>query len=286
MDQTVADTVSEATLRLLAAGVETARLDAELLLAHLLKYERMALLMRTEPLDRATVHALEKIISRRADGEPVAYIIGVQAFWQHDFNVNTHTLVPRQDTETLVEVVLRGLSSVKAPNILDMGTGSGCILLSLLAEFESATGVGLDISAEALAVAEKNASKIDLSDRAEFLQSDWFDSLKPGERRFDSIVCNPPYIPSQDIKGLMKEVRMHEPCAALDGGLDGLGPYRVIAKEASAHLVPGGLLAVEVGTGQAQEVAAFFEASGFNQVEIFKDLPGLDRVVSARNLKS
>jgi len=286
MDQTVADTVSEATLRLLAAGVETARLDAELLLAHLLKYERMALLMRTEPLDRATVHALEKIISRRADGEPVAYIIGVQAFWQHDFNVNTHTLVPRQDTETLVEVVLRGLSSVKAPNILDMGTGSGCILLSLLAEFESATGVGLDISAEALAVAEKNASKIDLSDRAEFLQSDWFDSLKPGEHRFDSIVCNPPYIPSQDIKGLMKEVRMHEPRAALDGGLDGLGPYRVIAKEASAHLVPGGLLAVEVGTGQAQEVAAFFEASGFNQVEIFKDLPGLDRVVSARNLKS
>jgi len=283
MDQSVAQTITEATNRLIAAGIGTARLDAELLLSYLLKCERLALLTFQTPVGTATESRFAQLLARRIAGEPVAYITGVQAFWQHDFHVNSYTLIPRQDTETLVELALKELADFPRPHILDLGTGSGCILLSLLAEIEDATGVGLDVSVEALEIARKNASSLGLGDQAAFLEGNWFDGLMSGQH-FDCIVANPPYIPSKDIGGLMKEVRMHEPLSALDGGSDGLAPYQIIAQGAGGFLKPGGLLAVEVGIGQAGSVADFFAASGFGNVEISRDLPGIDRVVSARKV--
>jgi len=281
MQADIAAVLKNGAARLSAVGIDTARLDAEILLAHLLGCERMGLLTLHEGLNQGVYGEYDAMIAAREAGKPVAYITGSQPFWNHEFIVNADTLIPRQDTETLVEQVLEQLPQ-RGGRILDLGTGSGCILLSILAERPALTGVGLDISAGALVAAEENAGRLGVGGRAEFLVSDWFAALDEGAHAFTAIVSNPPYIPSVDIDGLMVDVREHEPILALDGGADGLDPYRLITEKAQHFLVPGGLLAVEVGILQANDVADLFELAGFEDVRKIRDLPGVQRVVSGK----
>lgn len=272
-----------ASARFDAAGIDTASLDAEFLLSHLLGCGRLDLLARGgEPVEDHVRGAFDAMVARRETLEPVAYILGEQEFWSLTFKVTPATLIPRPDTETLVEVGLSHLGSTPGAAILDLGTGSGCILLSLLHEQVQASGLGVDKSAGALAVAAENASRLGLQQRTQFLEASWFEALAPGRDTFDLIVSNPPYIPTADIARLMQDVRDFEPMGALDGGDDGLGPYRLITQQSSQYLNDGGMLAVEVGIGQASDVASLFEAEGFQGVAITKDLAGIDRVVRGK----
>ncbi len=259
---------------------DTARFDAEILLAHVLGIERMALFTRQIPPTSAELETYEALKVRYMHAEPVAYITGSQPFWNHDFLVNKHVLIPRQDTETLVEVVLGDFPD--EGHILDLGTGTGCILLSILDERPLMAGVGVDISPEALDVAKLNAQKLGLAGRTVFKVSDWFSGLTQADGPFTAIVANPPYIPSEDIAILMAGVRDHEPVLALDGGEDGLEPYRIIAEMAPKYLMQNGMLAVEVGVLQANDVFDLFIHFGFEDVKVWRDFPGVERIVSGK----
>lgn len=282
MTRSIAMVMQNAISKLIAAGHEAAQSDAEILLAYLLGCERLAL--HTYPGDLSVSKQLQydALISRRMTGEPTAYITGTQGFWTLDLKVNEHTLIPRPDTETLVEVVLKRATTTSARSVLDLGTGSGCILLSLLAEWPDTQGLGVDMSEGALAVAQDNARNCGVGDRAQFLKSDWFSEVEKPHAGFSVIVSNPPYIPAADIAGLMSDVRDYEPLSALDGGSDGLMPYRIIAKQAPAYLSDDALLAVEVGIYQVAEVAELFTQNGLQDVEVTQDLGGVDRVVSGK----
>lgn len=262
-------------------GNRSARRDAELLLAHVLGVDIPKLPLFDAAVSPAQHVAFDRMIKRRLAGEPVAYILGEQAFWTLDFYVNEHTLVPRPDTETLVEVCLQYLGDATALTVADLGTGSGCILLCLLNELERASGIGLDKSPLALQVARRNAARHSLSGRVEFKESDWFSSIQDTPM-FDLVVSNPPYIKSSTICALMKDVRDFEPHMALDGGTDGLSCYRQIAEQSKAYLRTGGVLAVEVGQGQAPAVASIFEQSGYQGLSIHADLNSIDRVVCGK----
>jgi len=274
--------LKQATAGLKNVSGETARLDAEILLADILCCDRIALYSKASGLDEEEKELFNAACARRALGEPTAYITGKQAFWDHDFFVSPATLIPRQDTETLVEVALRALSATQTIRILDIGTGTGCILLSLLAERPNAEGVGLDISREALDVAEKNAALVGVQERSFFIESSWFSGLPAEQQKFDCIVSNPPYIPRNDIDGLMTDVRNFEPMSALDGGADGLIAYREICSNALCYLKEGGSLSVEIGIGQAADVASLFAAAGFKSIETIQDLPGIERIVTGK----
>jgi release factor glutamine methyltransferase len=258
-----------------------ARRDAELLLACVLGVEASRLMLLSGPVPELQQQSFNTLIERRMLGEPVAYITGEQAFWSLDFYVDQHTLIPRPDTETLVEVALKGLSTDCKATIWDIGTGSGCILLSILAERPMANGVGLDVSIDALVVAQKNAQRHGLSQRAKFLESDLFDALA-SDKQADLIISNPPYIPTADIQGLMFDVREFEPVSALDGGFDGLEFYRKIARHGYSKLKRGGVLAVEIGVGQADDVGNLFTSAGFSEIQCQTDLAGKIRVVSGK----
>ncbi len=263
---------------------DTARLDAELLMANILQCKRMELPLKTAPLSVLEATKFAGFIERRQTGEPVAYILGTQEFWSLEFKVTPDTLVPRPDTETLVEAVLNVLKKTETGTILDLGTGSGCILLSLLSELDEFLGVGVDQSAAALEVAAYNAMKLGMKDRSGFVKSDWFSDVSKSEGGFTAIVSNPPYIPSGDISELMQDVRDFEPMSALDGGSDGLNPYHVIVSTAPEYLCDGGILAVELGIHQAHDVAAIFQNNGFEDVQIFKDLAGVERIVMGKKV--
>ena len=217
--------------------------------------------------------AYERAIRRRLRREPVSHITGRRAFWMHDFIVNADVLDPRPDTETLIETALQ----TKFTNVLDLGTGSGCILLSLLYEQTEAAGLGTDISDDALKVAAQNAAVVGVADRVTFLNSDWLASV---EGTFDLIISNPPYIAASEMADLSPEV-LHEPHLALTPGGDGLDAYRTIARDASAYLTSGGRLLVEIGATQADDVSALFHKAGLTNVAVKCDLNGKDRVVSA-----
>ncbi len=280
---TVGDALIGATARFDEAGIDTARLDAEFLLSGLLGCNRLALIARpAEILAADASKKFEEAIQRREHYEPVAYILGEQEFWSLTFKVTPATLIPRPDTETLVAVGLRNLVSDLPSRVLDLGTGSGCILLSLLHERPQATGIGIDQSAEALEIAKANAETHGLTARTAFQCSSWFTGLEVGRDRFDLIVSNPPYIPSVDISSLMTDVRDFEPLSALDGGDDGLTPYRLIIRESRSFLEDHGILAVEIGVGQVEAVRGFFVANGFTDITIDRDLAGKDRVVSGK----
>lgn len=218
--------------------------------------------------------AYGKLLEKRCTRIPLQYLTGEQEFMGLTFSVNPHVLVPRQDTETLVEQAEKRLSPGK--RVLDLCTGSGCILISLLARVPGVSGLGTDISEEALATAERNADRLGVADRAQWARGDLF---APVEGRFDVIVSNPPYIPREDIDGLMPEVADFEPRGALDGGDDGLDFYRRITSEASEYLEAGGRLFLEIGCDQARDVTALMEKAGFVHVATVRDLSGLDRVV-------
>ncbi|WP_417450465.1 peptide chain release factor N(5)-glutamine methyltransferase [Kordiimonas sp.] len=266
-----------------ASGNPCARLDAEILLSHALGWPQLKVYTdRGYMLTVPQLNLLSSLQARRLGGEPVAYITGRQEFWGLEFAVSQDTLIPRADTETLVEVTLAAFKGAPGATLLDLGTGTGCILLSLLSEMQDALGVGVDINHGAVSLALGNAHKLGLGKRASFAVSNWFDNIDPPANGFDAIVSNPPYIPASDIADLMTDVRDFEPTSALEGGVDGLDPYRLITRKAPAYLAAGGLLAVEVGIGQAEAVAVLFDAAGFNDIRARDDLAGVPRVVSGK----
>lgn len=261
--------------RLSAAGVENAPRDARALLAHAtgIAPDRLTLHL-ADPLPDAALHAFNAAIARRAAREPVSHITGQRLFWGRSFRVTPDTLDPRPETEMLVAEAL----SQDFATVLDLGTGTGCILLSCLAEMPSATGLGTDIHPATLAVAQDNARRLHLLDRAHFILSDWFTDVPD---RFDLILSNPPYIAAPEMPALSPEVR-REPERALTPGGDGLDAYRAIALGAAGHLAPQGRLIVEIGPSQGRAVAELFAAAGLTDLRILPDFDGRDRVVAAR----
>lgn len=250
--------------------------DARILLAHAAGLSRDQLhRLDLRDFTPALSARFEDLLSRRRAGEPVSKILGARDFWKYRFTVTADVLDPRPETEILVAEAL----SHPFQTVLDLGTGSGAILLSLLAERPGAEGVGVDLSPAALAVAEQNARAMGLDGRARLIRSDWFDAVGGC---FDLIVSNPPYIARDEMAGLSPEVRLFDPEMALTDGADGLGCYRIIAMGAPAHLVPGGWLVLEIGYRQGDAVATILRDAGLTEVAILPDLDGRDRVVRAR----
>lgn len=266
-----------------AAGLDTPVLDARLLVERAAGVDRIALITDPHrPVGPDAVAVLDGLIARRAGArEPMAYILGKREFRGLMFETTPAVLIPRPDTETLVDVGLRLIENRAAPRLLDIGTGSGAVGLSLLQAKPFATGVLTDISPDAAAIASRNADALAVSDRAEIRRGSW---AAGADGPFDLIVSNPPYIPTQDIAGLEPDVRDHEPHLALDGGPDGLDAYRAILAEAPGLLAPGAGLAVEIGIGQADDVAALFAAAGLAEIAVTPDLAGRARVVSGRRI--
>ncbi|RZJ97294.1 MAG: peptide chain release factor N(5)-glutamine methyltransferase [Brevundimonas sp.] len=265
--------------RLKDARIDSPSIDARLLL------EAAAGVSRTDiitdpyrPLSPEQSAAYEAFVERRLKREPVSRILGRKGFWKIFLNVTPDVLSPRPDTETLLDVILLAFPPERAFEMIDMGTGSGAILLAALSERWGARGVGTDISTEALAVARENAANLDLNGRCTFIRTDWGAGF--ADHSFDLVVSNPPYIPTGDIAGLDPEVREHDPHLALDGGEDGLKAYHDLAPEVARILKPGGTFAVEIGWDQGPAVKALFEAAGFSDVIVVKDLGDRDRVVT------
>lgn len=264
------------------AGLPDAALDARFLLEEVCGTNLQTLLVFPEKkVTEEEVNQYRAFIQRRKDREPTAMILGEWDFMGLTFRLNKSTLIPEQDTEVLVETALeelkrRGLS--EAPlRILDLCTGSGCILLSLLHELRNAGGLGTDLSEEALEAARENAVRLGLQERAAFRQGDLWEPV--GDERFDLIVSNPPYVPTEVIPTLEPEVRCGEPYAALDGGEDGLVFYRRIMREAAGHLKPSGIIIVESGFDEAPQIAALMQEQKLRGIRTVKDYGGLDRVV-------
>ena len=256
------------------AGITDAELDARLLLEFICHTDRNALYAHgDQEIEDEKMQDFLQLIEKRAVHIPLQHLTGEQNFMGLDFLVNEHVLIPRQDTEILVEEIMRDLHD--GIRILDMCTGSGCILLSLLHYSNDCSGVGVDVSEDALAVARQNADRL-AEKQAVFIQSDLFEKV---EGSFDLVVSNPPYIRSQEIAGLMPEVREHEPHLALDGKDDGLYFYREIIKGAMLHLKRGGQLFFEIGYDQGEAVQALLAANGYTEIAVVKDYAGLDRVV-------
>ena len=251
----------------------TPRLDAELLMAHALGIAREAMLLAR--MDAPTPPGFAALADRRAAQEPVAYIVGHRAFWTIDIAVGPGVLVPRADSETLIEAAVAHFGHRSPACILDLGTGPGTLLLAALDQWPEATGLGIDTSAVALAMAEANARTLGSAGRARFRSGDWATGIA---ERFDLILANPPYIGT--VEPLPAEVRAHEPAAALFAGADGLDAYRVIAPALPPLLAPGGIACVEIGATQAPAVRALLEAQGL-ATGLHRDLGGRDRCVTA-----
>lgn len=281
---TVREAMQEAAGILSGAGLESPGREAAVIFCHVLGRDRGWLYSHAEEeLSGEERERLLELIGERARGKPVQYITGRQEFMSLVFSVNPRVLIPRPDTEILVETVIghvKSLSLSDAPvRVLDMGTGSGCIAVSLAFYIENCFVTAVDISSDAIEVARENAGRNGVAHRIEFLCGDLFAPL--GGKSFHVIASNPPYIPSQDIDGLDRGVRDYEPRQALDGGTDGLEFYRRIVNEAGRFLESDGLLALEVGRGQAAVVAAMME-KGFRDIKVFKDLAGIERVVTGK----
>ena len=271
--------------RFKTAGIDSAELDVRMLVGAVLGLDLTGLITAaSRQLTTNESARLEQFARRRLAGEPVARILGNKEFWGLPLQLSAATLVPRPDTETVVELalaILRADGPADRPlRIADLGTGSGAILLALLSEFRSAQGFGTDISEEALRTAGDNAARLGLSDRAAFIACDYTAGLSG---TFDLIASNPPYIRSADIEGLATEVRDHDPRAALDGGADGLDAYRALIPQAAGLLAPGGALVVEAGQGQSDQIEALMTAAGLTTSNTPRaDLAGIPRAVSGR----
>jgi release factor glutamine methyltransferase len=272
--------------RLRAAGLSNPEVDARRIAEMTFRLWGLDLIANErEVAKKSTLKRLEALAQRRLSGEPLARILGEQEFYGLVFKLNAHTLVPRPETEMLVDFALANLAPDQPSRILDLGTGTGCIALSILAHLPHATAVGVDVSPEAVACATANAEALDLAPRFEARAGYWYKPVKRDDR-FDLIVSNPPYVRTGDIGSLMPEVREHDPKAALDGGLDGLNAHRAVAFTARNFVKPGGLIALECGAGQGESVATILKTGGFSEIAIKKDLAGLDRVVHGHHLKA
>jgi release factor glutamine methyltransferase len=276
----VGELIDEGVAALAAVGrIDNPRGEARMLLAVATGWETATVFgypEREVPDDASS--QFRAFVGRRVAGEPAAHITGVREFWSLPFRVTADTLVPRPDTEAVIELALQSFEGRPKPEaLLDLGTGTGCLLLALLSEFQSATGVGLDISRAALAVAKENAERLDLAERAAFSLADFAEAP---EGPFDLIVSNPPYIASADIADLEIEVRKYDPHAALDGGADGLDAYRAIFQVAPERLTEDGILIFEVGAGQASDVQTLGEKAGMVLLSLRKDLAGIERALA------
>lgn len=276
---TLLTTWKDAQARLKAAGIDSPSIDARILLEAATGAGRVDIL--TDPYRAVTpeqTRQMDHYLERRLRREPVSKILGKKGFWKIMLNITPDVLSPRADTEVIVDIATLAFAPQQSFEMADLGTGSGCILLATLAERPAARGVGTDISTEAIAVARENAANLDLNNRCTFLRTEWATGF--ADNSFDLVVSNPPYIPTKDIATLDPEVRDHDPHLALDGGEDGLEPYRVLAPEIKRVLRPEGIFAVEIGWDQGPQVKALFEQAGFSDVKVVKDLGDRDRVVT------
>jgi len=264
-----------------SANIPSAELDARLLMAAATQVDDVALIADPDKLINAQyLDVLGDFVRRRLSGEPVSRILGRREFWGLSFSLNSATLDPRPDSETLVEAVLAHAADRDAPlQILDLGTGTGCLLLALLSELPKARGRGIDCSADAIEAAQDNAAQLGLADRVTFSVGNWGEGL---DGPYDLLISNPPYIPTADIDGLSQEVRAHDPMAALDGGDDGLTAYREIARETQRLLSPDEAAFWELGIGQAGDVSRLAQAVGLRVVGVVEDLAGLARVLKLK----
>jgi release factor glutamine methyltransferase len=278
---TIRRVIAWATDDLRKRGMSSPRLDVELLLGRVLGVDRVRLLIEADrPLERSELTHYREYHQRRRAGEPVAYMLGVREFYGRPFRVDPRVLIPRPDTETLVEVALeRTRHLYLAARVLDLCTGSGCVAITLARERPTTCVLGADVSPDTLAVAAENALRLGAVTLG-LLRSDLFSALDPRRHRFDLITANPPYIAECEIVGLPMDVRGFEPRLALVAGPDGLALIRRIATEAPDFLDPGGVLALEVGAGQAPEVRGILQANGFGDITTRRDYGGHERVVS------
>ena len=281
MSLTLVQAWTQARKRLEAAGCDGPVIDARLLLEAATGASRTDIVTDPHrPLSADQTAALESLLVRREAREPVSHILGRKGFWKIELKVTADVLTPRPDTETIVDALLKSLPEDAPMRILDLGTGSGAILLALLAERPAWTGVGVDISLQALEVARENIALLRLQDRAALVHASWTEGQP--DAAFDAVAANPPYIPSAHIDGLEPEVSVHEPRLALDGGPDGLDPYRLLAPEVLRVLKPGGVFALEIGHDQGKAVEAMMQAAGAGYCRVISDLGQHDRVVIGR----
>lgn len=280
----VSELIKLAAAELGAAGIADPRREASSLLSFAISRDRTFIIAHPEfevPAD--DLSRFHAIVARRAAREPLQYIIGRQEFYGLEFDVEPGVLIPRPETEILVEKAIEFLANVSKPVFCEVGLGSGCISAAILANVPEATGVGLEISPAAIAIAGRNARKLGIASRLEIRRSDVFAALDE-EDRFDAIVSNPPYVPLADIAGLQPEVRDHEPLTSLSDGRDGLSIVRRIVTGAPRHLKPGGLLLVEIGFSQSATVAAMLDRTSWGEPEFLNDLQGIPRILCARLL--
>jgi release factor glutamine methyltransferase len=275
---TVHAMLEEARRAFAVAGVDTARLDAEVLLAHASGVSRAMLLAGSARIDPEVIRKFRRMVARRAAREPLAYIIGRKEFFSLDFEVTPAVLIPRPETETLVECALKFIEPREHPRVLDIGTGSGAIAVAIAMNALDARVVATDISKDALEVARRNASRHRCEDRIDFVRADLFPE---GDARFDLIVSNPPYIADADLETLQPEIRLHEPRVATIAGNDGLDFYRRIAAGCRSRLHSDGAVMVEIGAGQTSAVEALFRRAGFSNIDAVRDLAGIERVLRA-----
>lgn len=260
------------------AGIDDPRREARLLLGHALGLDAAVLLLDRDRI--VNPPGLDALLQRRALREPMAAILGQQGFWTLDLRVSPATLIPRADSETLIRAAIIAHPDRRAVRrVLDLGTGTGCLLLAALCEFPSAWGVGVDLQPDAAALARSNAAFSGLAERACFVSGHWADSLAGV---FDLVLCNPPYIPTGDLDGLMPDVRLYEPASALDGGADGLAAYRAILADLPRLLAPGGRAILEMGYDQSEVLPVLADASGFQAEATHTDWGGIDRALVLR----
>ncbi len=274
---TVRDVLDWTVRFLTEKGLPSPRQDVEYMLSYVLRTTRMNLYMQLDrPMSRAELSLFKSLVKRRLKREPLQYITGVAYLWKYEFLVERGVFIPRRETETLIEVVLGNLRGREA-FIVDVGVGTGCVLLSVLKDNPMLRGVGVDISPKALEVFYKNRARLELSRRAWGVRGD---CLSPfGYGVFDAVVSNPPYVKTSEIDKLQDEISKYEPRQAIDGGSDGLFFIRRLVREAYDRLKVGGFLALEVGEGQAQGVRYLMKGAGFSKTEVSRDLSGIERVV-------
>lgn len=267
------------------ANIENPHLEARILLTYATGIDQTQIFAYPEKeISPKYFKHLTELIIRRKTEEPIAYITGTQEFWSLDFTVTKNTLIPRPDSETVIQVVLTETIDKMAPlTILDLGTGSGCLLLALLSEMPNARGIGIDISPSACKVAAQNAENLGLINRANFCPGNWLTGIKD---KFDIIISNPPYIAEEQICTLTNGVKNFEPHIALSGGFDGLVPYRIIAQQGTNHLNTGGIIAVEIGINQVFDINEIFLENRFELISIHKDAANIDRCILATHYKS
>jgi len=264
-------------------GIPSARLDAELLLAHTLSCSRLDLYLTPDkPVDDAEKTRFKSLIKRRSRCEPVAYITGQKEFWSRSFRVTSDVLIPRPETERLVEITLALMDQYASPRIVELGTGSGCIAITLALERPDANILAGDISGSALDVARSNAAALRAGDRIQFYNGSWFDGIEKWVEpaSIDLVVSNPPYIRSADVHDLQPDIRDYEPVSALDGGNSGVEAYHEIAEGAAYWLRPGGRLVLEIGYNQAEAVESVLSQHQFRAIDIHTDAAGRDRVIA------